>query len=68
MAMVSCAECGGAVSTNARVCPHCGYSAADEHCSTCCSFNGECLECRFCEKGSTDTACPHYVYDDYDDY
>ncbi len=65
MAIVSCSECGASVSTGARACPNCGYSPS-ERCGSCGSFDGYDMECSYCGKGSSDSACPHYWYDDYD--
>ena len=31
MALVTCPECGGTVSSLARACPHCGYAVAESH-------------------------------------
>ena len=67
MASVKCTECGATVSTSARSCPACGYSAIDKSCSVCASFDYEECECNYTsDKGPSDTACPHFDYNDND--
>ena len=65
MALVKCAECGATVSTGARSCPACGYSARGEQCYNCEHYEADEAECIFTsEKGPYGAACPSFEYVD----
>jgi hypothetical protein len=67
MALVRCTECGAGVSTSARSCPYCGYSASHEQCWSCEHYEADEAECiHTSEKGPYSTACPHYEPKDND--
>ena len=71
MALVRCARCGSTVSTDDKICNHCGYSP-NFKCIMCryatcgcddvnesCDFSGE-----YC--GDYEMACPAGIYEEYD--
>ena len=58
MAIIKCDECGGKVSTYAKVCPHCGNDTSDCTCGDCVYLYIDVAECKYCSKNSDSVACP----------